>query len=583
MGHVQLPRIRRKDVLTLLLLTVVLAACGTTTPLVTSVTIDQGTTGTLLVGATLNLTATVAGTNGAVRTVTWRSSDAAVATVDTTGKVQAIALGAVTVTATSTQDTAKSDSIAITVDDLPADASNVYVDASWTSGGNGSLATPYRTITAGVTYVAAGGTVHVAAGTYPEGLQFTKALTLAGAGAGNTIITISSDAPGSTAGMGIDGVNGLTLSGFTLSVQAPGPTAAAVSAYGGSSNVTIQNVTISQSDGNDNAGIILGGVDHATIDHVTITDTSGTSAGAGVLVTNSVFGDSSNVALTYLTVNGHRGFAGIVLDPLTTTLSSITVSNATFDPQLLDTFQVNRDQGGSVTGLTAPQYSYVVRNANVAYKSGGYLFYKQSESKAIAQSLYNFDAVPAESYIQQLDGTDQATLLNTFVVGAADGTSFGSPGVLTNSIQTAVDQASAGSTIQVGDSLTETFDGALTLDKSLTITGLGGASKITAPSGTPVITVAANTVAITGVDLDTTDTGNAAVLVSSGVTGLTIHQSNFMSTVGLDDTVGATVNAANNYWNAVDGPGGDGPSSSGSELIDPSTKVTIAPITTTAY
>ncbi|HBO5236263.1 TPA: Ig-like domain-containing protein, partial [Pseudomonas aeruginosa] len=52
---------------------------------------------------------------GASQTVTWSTSDAAIATVNDTGLVTGVAVGTATITATSTADPTKTDTCAITV------------------------------------------------------------------------------------------------------------------------------------------------------------------------------------------------------------------------------------------------------------------------------------------------------------------------------------------------------------------------------------------------------------------------------------------------------------------------------------
>ncbi len=81
---------------------------------VTGVAMNQ-TTGTLTtVGQTLQLTATVAPANATNPAVTWSSSNPSVATVDTTGKVTAVANGTATITVT-TEDGNKTATATITV------------------------------------------------------------------------------------------------------------------------------------------------------------------------------------------------------------------------------------------------------------------------------------------------------------------------------------------------------------------------------------------------------------------------------------------------------------------------------------
>ena len=580
------PSNRRVSLLGILALAVVLAACSSVAPSaggsVNSVAIDQGDS-TMQVGDTLALTATVDVSGGAADTVDWSSSDTAVATVDAGGTVSAVSGGTSTITATSTADSTQSDSITVTVASPTATPSDIYVDASAAAGGNGSSATPFQTIAAGVSAVDAGGTVHVAAGTYDEALRFTKALDLVGAGAGSTTITTTAGANGTGDAIAVASVDGLSLSGFTLDVHAPGPSSAAVGVYGGSSNFMLKDVTISQSDSNQDAGIVLTGVTGATIDNVTVTDTSGTAGSAGVLVT----GGSSGVTLSNLTVNGHANYAGIVLDPGAGTLSDITITGATLNQK--NKMEMDISGGGTVTGLNAPQFTDVVRNAAAYYGAGDWLFYKMNESEALVDSLFNFGSDPSQSYIQQLDGTDQAKLLESYVVGAADGAPYNQSGVVrTSSIQTAIDHAAAGATIHVRDSLGSSYDEALTVNVAgLSIAGAGGASRVTAPTGGPVIDVTANNVTITGVNLDTSDTGNAAVqLDSSVVSGLVVHGSNFLSAIGLEDTATASANsvdATGNYWNATDGPSGAGQSGSGAEIIDRGGNVDASSFATTAF
>ncbi|HJU75911.1 MAG TPA: Ig-like domain-containing protein [Gemmatimonadaceae bacterium] len=75
--------------------------------------------GSLQVGATLQLTANVTVISGAPTTVTWSTSNAAVATVSGSGLVTGVSAGSVTVTATSTFDATKSGSASLTVNPPP--------------------------------------------------------------------------------------------------------------------------------------------------------------------------------------------------------------------------------------------------------------------------------------------------------------------------------------------------------------------------------------------------------------------------------------------------------------------------------
>ena len=93
------------------------AACTVTVnPVpVTSVTLSRSSMA-LQVGETETLTATVAPDNATDKTITWSSSDTAIATVDANGKVSAMAVGTATVTAKAG---AKSAACTVTVNPVP--------------------------------------------------------------------------------------------------------------------------------------------------------------------------------------------------------------------------------------------------------------------------------------------------------------------------------------------------------------------------------------------------------------------------------------------------------------------------------
>ncbi|WP_161595779.1 Ig-like domain-containing protein [Flavobacterium pectinovorum] len=99
---------------------------------VTGVTLSP-TTATLLVGATQQVTPTVAPATATNKTVTYSSSNTAVATVNSTGLITAVAAGSATITVT-TQDGAKTATCAVTVN-----ASNVAVTSVSLSPASASL------------------------------------------------------------------------------------------------------------------------------------------------------------------------------------------------------------------------------------------------------------------------------------------------------------------------------------------------------------------------------------------------------------------------------------------------------------
>ena len=90
---------------------VTLIACGAT---ITSVTIDGGDR-TIILGDTLTLTATVEVTGNASTTITWTSSNETVATVAPNGQVTSLTTGTTNITATSTADATRNDTITLTI------------------------------------------------------------------------------------------------------------------------------------------------------------------------------------------------------------------------------------------------------------------------------------------------------------------------------------------------------------------------------------------------------------------------------------------------------------------------------------
>ena len=96
----------------------------TVTTNVESVTLDK-TEGVLTVGNTVTVTATVIPDTATNASVTWTSSDEAIATVDSEGKITAVAPGTATITATSDSNPDASAAYAVTVQ-----AKKVVVPAS---------------------------------------------------------------------------------------------------------------------------------------------------------------------------------------------------------------------------------------------------------------------------------------------------------------------------------------------------------------------------------------------------------------------------------------------------------------------
>lgn len=113
----------------------------TVTTKVEQITLNK-TEGILTVGNSVTVTATVTPDNATNATVNWTSSDEKVATVDSNGKVTAVAAGSATITATSESDGDVSADYALTVNKAAAKPATRY---SGTGSSAGAATTPSYT------------------------------------------------------------------------------------------------------------------------------------------------------------------------------------------------------------------------------------------------------------------------------------------------------------------------------------------------------------------------------------------------------------------------------------------------------
>ena len=131
--------------LTAVLLSIGFGSCNKPEPTpppvsVSGVALDKASI-SIKVGDTETLTATVSPKNAANKKVTWKSSDAAVATVDANGKVTGVKAGEATITVT-TQDKGKTATCKVTVSDKEVKVTEVKLNKTETSilvGGNETL------------------------------------------------------------------------------------------------------------------------------------------------------------------------------------------------------------------------------------------------------------------------------------------------------------------------------------------------------------------------------------------------------------------------------------------------------------
>ena len=324
--------------------------------------------------------------------------------------------------------------------------SNAYVFAGFSGAQSGDILdlgsgrgvsgwSGFSAIQPAINAVATGGTVNVSSGTYAQSstLNVNKSLTLTGAGEAQTIIDARS-----VSGYGLlVTADNVSLSNFTLY----GPTANVGTSYGikvqpggSGASARLHNFSISQvtSRGAGRAELDLNGIIGATIDHVTangapVGNDSGSTAGAGIQIT-----DSANVTISNSTTS-NNAWGGVALFQ----------SNRFFDQQVDNvTVQSNstlnevnplymQDESASLNFGTnqLEGFQYAVRNSSNDQFT--WLQYQLGNALGFAVSA----AAPLSSYVQGWNGTART---QDFYVGSG------------MSIMQAVNQASSGAAVNVG-------------------------------------------------------------------------------------------------------------------------------------
>ncbi len=247
-----------------------------------------------------------------------------------------------------------------------ATPTNVFVDTlyaadpfgtavTWTDGSTHYVGyDAFGTVQEGVTAVASGGTVHLAAGVYTEQVNITQSLTLDGAGAGATTI----QAPGSLAGGDLIAIvrgASVAMSGFNVSDGTFRVTG--VSDNGGAVSATAINITGCYD------GFAVEDNGAAVIAYSTISDNSaaGIVVGSGMSDTSKLMANFNDLAgnetglaniQTSGTINATFNWWGTAKGPTTVSIGPTTSPNPVGD-------------GSGIAGPGGVDYSPWLGDANL--------------------------------------------------------------------------------------------------------------------------------------------------------------------------------------------------------------------------
>ncbi|MDB5161630.1 MAG: hypothetical protein JWM52_138 [Candidatus Saccharibacteria bacterium] len=138
------------------------------------------------------------------------------------------------------------------------------------SGAEGTKWNPYTSVQSALNRTVAGGTTHVANGTYTEKISLTKGdVTIIGQNRNNTIIKPLNNEYGM--GFTSEGFSNVTLSRLTISTTNSATNGGSAIKFHNAENIRVNNVSVVTAPGNNMRGIDINGVDGVTLASVSVT------------------------------------------------------------------------------------------------------------------------------------------------------------------------------------------------------------------------------------------------------------------------------------------------------------------------